>query len=503
MRITKTFGPPGTGKTTDLIARVAEEKAAGVPLPEIGYLSFSVAAKDVIRERLGATEQDVRWFRTIHGAACKQLGIAGSIMQWQHYRKFHEETGMKITPDDFQDEFDRKDMDFNIALRAHNLSQTMLLPPREVIRTLPDHPNLQWARYSQFVETFQKFKRQNHLFDFMDMLVDYDRDGEPLPIRVGMLDEGQDLSALQWRCFEKMVSRCERVYMAGDDDQSIYTFIGASEYGFLDHAADEERVLKKSYRVPQIIGEQADRIIKRVTHRKEKEVEWMDKPGEISRINQDAMGINWKCLLERYPSDEDSHGIMVLNRHRKGAVKFSDDLKMIGIPHSLNGETMNTWPEARILHSLYSLKDGKTITSGAALKLAEALGRDTHPYREMGRRERVEEIEGVNLLTLDWLSEFSKSRRERMRYQSLLRLVKQSGYEALIADPSISISTMHASKGKEAKLVIIIPDCTNVVKRNIETPTEIRLAYVSLTRAKQAAMLVIPRTDTFIQHFFQ
>lgn len=496
MHTVKTYGPPGTGKTTRLIKRVTEELERGTPLSRICYLSFSVAAKEVIKERLNANEQDVRWFRTIHGAAAKHLGLGGSIINWTHYKEFHRATGMKITPEDFDEEVERKDMDFNIALRALNLSATMMKSPREIIRTLPDHPALEQKRFNAFVEAWTKFKADAHLFDFTDMLVNYARDGEPLPIDVGILDEGQDCSPLQWVCFEKMIQNAQRCYMAGDDDQAIYTFLGASEYGFLEHGCDEEEVLSKSYRVPHVIGAQADRIISRVSHRKEKAVEWRAEPGVVSRINQDAMGMHWKQWHKEY---ED---IMVLCRHRRGAMRFSDDLKAVGVPHSLNGETMNSWPEAKVLHSLYALKDGKTITPKAAIALADALGRDSADFRKLGRRERVKEIPGVNVTTLDWLTQFSTSKRSRLRYHSLQRLVRQEGYEALAADPKVKVSTMHASKGKEADLIVILPDCTNVVKRNVMTPTEIRLSYVALTRAKKEAALVIPRTDTYIQHFF-
>jgi hypothetical protein len=66
--VVKTYGPPGTGKTTRLIERVEEERKRGVLLERMAYLSFSVAAKDVIKERLRSTERELRWFRTIHGA---------------------------------------------------------------------------------------------------------------------------------------------------------------------------------------------------------------------------------------------------------------------------------------------------------------------------------------------------------------------------------------------------------------------------------------------------
>jgi hypothetical protein len=193
---------------------------------------------------------------------------------------------------------------------------------------------------------------------------------------------------------------------------------------------------------------------------------------------------------------------MVLTRHRRGAVRFSADLKAVGVPHSLNGETVNTWDEAKVLHSLYSLRDGKSITPLAARKLAEAFGKDTRPYREMGVRDRVADVPGVTLKGLDWLPQLATTKRARDRYHTLLTLIKREGYESLAADPKIVVSTQHASKGKEADLVVIVPDCTNVVKRNIASATEIRLAYVTMTRAKRDVRVLMPRTDTYVHHYF-
>lgn len=502
MRIIKHFGPPGTGKTTKLMGLVNLEVRAGTPLEKIAYLSFSKAACEVIKERMNATKDQARWFRTLHGACVKSLGIADAIMDWRDYEKFSRATGMKVTTDEMEDRWDNtKPTDFNPVLRAYQLHLTTLRPLKDIIRELPDHPNLNVARVNHFIETWEKWKRDNHRFDFIDMLVEYDRNGTPLPIDVAFLDESQDLTALQWRVFHKMVANARIVHMAGDDDQSIYGFLGASEYGFLEHPCDEEHVISKSWRVPQQIGAFADKVIGHVPHRKEKRVEWKQEPGGVARLNLDAMSMPWRKWRDEY-CQPDQTGIMVLTRHRSGATAFSNDLKLAGVPHSLNGETMNTWPEARILHSLYSLKAGKTITSLAARKLAEALGKDSRGFREMGPRVRVGEIPGVDLRSLDWLAQFSTTRRARARYISLLALVKRDGYESLAADPKIVVGTMHGSKGKEAELVIIVPDCTSIVKQNSMTPTEIRLSYVALTRAKRHVSILMPRTDMYIHHFF-
>lgn len=496
--IIKHYGPPGTGKTTELMRLVQQEVTVfGRRLSEIAYLSFTRSAAEVIRGRMGATKDDVRWFRTLHGASCKQLDLSGSIIDWKDYAEFSKQTGMKITPDDGEDSFDTsKNFDFNVVLRALNLSLTMLRPIKDVIRDMPDHPNLAASRVLAFTEAWAKFKHDRRKFDFIDMLTEYDKNGTPLPCKTGFLDETQDLSELQWRCAHKMLAACDTVHMAGDDDQSIYGFIGASEYGFLDHPCDEERVLAKSYRVPKAIGAVADKVIGHVPHRKEKAVEWKDGPGTVQRLNLEAISMPWKKWLTQY---ED---IMVLTRHRKGAVRFSEDLKLAGVPHSLNGETMNTWDEAKILHSLYALRDGKSITPLAARKLADAFGKDTRQFREMGSRDRVHEIKGVDLKTIDWLTQLSTTRRARERYKHLLTLIKREGYESLAAEPKIVVGTQHASKGKEADLVVIVPDCTNVVKRNVASATEIRLAYVTMTRAKMDVRVLMPRTDTYVHHYF-
>jgi superfamily I DNA/RNA helicase len=491
--ITKAYGIPGGGKTTWLLARIAEEIAGGVPVREIADLTFSVAAKEVVKERLDLRERDLLWFRTIHSAAMKATGIGRhDVIGWQHYEEFSKLTGMKITRDDQDIEFAPNS--YNICLRAVGLSANMRVPMAKVLEMLPDDPKLARETLQRFAADWAKYKSDRGLFDFTDMLLRYESHGEPLPVRVGLLDEGQDNSPLQWACVEKMFANCERVYMAGDDDQSIYSFIGASEYGFLDHACDEEVVLAKSYRCPVKVGEYADRVIRQLPRRKDKVVEWQDKPGDVYQANLDPVDVNWSTLVDQFPS------IMVLARHRSGASKFSRDLELRGVNHDLHGTALNDWPEAGVVHSLFRLRDGKSITPTQAERLADALGIDSRPYRDMGRRERVTKMNDA--ATVDYMSAFAKSYTARKRYEAINRLILSQGYEALAQAPSISVGTMHGAKGREADLVIILPDCNAIVRRNINAPSEVRLAYVALTRAKKEVQIMLPRSGSFIHHFF-
>jgi len=48
------------------------------------------------------------------------------------------------------------------------------------------------------------------------------------------LDEAQDLNPLQWKMFYYIEEQCKRSYIAGDDDQAIYTFQGADPSEFIN-----------------------------------------------------------------------------------------------------------------------------------------------------------------------------------------------------------------------------------------------------------------------------
>lgn len=500
MKIVKYFGPPGTGKTEKLRSIVEHEVKQGTPLNRIAYLSFTKGAAEVIRERMGATEADVKWFRTIHSACMTLLGIGReSVITYGDYIKFREETGMVVRSDEFDDWDNTKPLDYTPTKRAMELAAAKQIHLHEVIRTMPPHPNLTRQRADSFVAKWTEFKQRNHKFDFTDMLTGFLKSPSPLPCDVVILDEAQDLSELQWLIFELLCKNAERVYMAGDDDQAIYPFIGGSEYGFLDHKADEEHVLSKSYRVPREIGEVADRIIKKVGHRKAKAVHWRDAPGEVQRTNLDAFSLPWRRFLDEYKT------IMVLTRHRLGARNFSDDLKTLGIPHDFGGEGIAAWKEAKIAETFLVLRDGGSVTVRAAKDMLKALDRPSDKLTAYKPRTKITRdlLPEVPWDDKGWVRNFGgDSERKLRRYEAIRKLVNNDGVEVLAKKPAIRISTMHAVKGDEAELVIIVPDCTAIVRQNMQTPGEIRLAYVALTRAQRKAVILIPRSDNYITHFF-
>lgn len=496
MIVKKIFGPPGTGKTTRSMQLVEEEVRRGTPLERIAYLSFSRSAAEVIRERMGATDDDVRWFRTIHGASVKVLGLSGAIIDWTDYRKFSQQTGMKISPRELDADMDGA---YNVAMHAYNLSLARQEPLEDVLRTLAYDVNLSKGRIDFFVEKWLDYKKEVRKFDFMDMLTKFVDEGSPLPCDVVFLDEAQDLSNLQWKVFDIMSADAERVYMAGDDDQAIYGFIGGSEFAFLDRPCNEEEILSKSWRVPNDIGMMADSVISRVSHRKHKEVVWREGDGDVMRLSLEATTLPWRNWIDRYES------IMVLCRHRSLARKFSDDLNTIHVGHALHGESPSSWKEARFARTFARLRNGQKVTPKQAGDLLMAFGRNDKGMRERNRRDKIDAsmMEEIDFEARDWPIRMSRGDVIKARkYEILRRIIDDGGEEALDNEAKINISTMHAAKGKEADLVIILPECNATVRNNIRSATETRLAYVALTRAKKQVALLLPRTDSYMTHFF-
>ena len=111
------------------------------------------------------------------------------------------------------------------------------------------------------------------------MLEKFIASGEAPKLRVMFVDEAQDLSLVQWRLVKKIEEKCQDSYISGDDDQAIYRWNGAHVSTFIN-LEGKRTVLDQSQRVPQKPFALANKIIKKVHNRVEKE--WLPKEEEGS-----------------------------------------------------------------------------------------------------------------------------------------------------------------------------------------------------------------------------
>ena len=99
-RITKYFGPPGTGKTTTLMNIIEDYLDKGTPPEKIAFISFSVKAaeegKNRAHLRFGLGFDEMPYFCTSH-AFCKRIMGISQVMNGRHVFDFLEEYKFNLT----------------------------------------------------------------------------------------------------------------------------------------------------------------------------------------------------------------------------------------------------------------------------------------------------------------------------------------------------------------------------------------------------------------------
>lgn len=99
-------------------------------------------------------------------------------------------------------------------------------------------------------------------------------------------DEAQDLNRMQLSLVRKWGEHASYFIVAGDDDQTIYSFTGASPEAFLDPDIpdDHKIILKQSYRVPRAVHRFAEALIRQVGRRQAKK--YLPRPEDGARCRR-------------------------------------------------------------------------------------------------------------------------------------------------------------------------------------------------------------------------
>jgi len=509
-KVIKIYGPPGTGKTTTLISMLKNVLESGVQPIRVAYITHTVAACEEAKTRvvddLGLAKNQMKWFRTIHSTCCGMAGITrNESLSRQDYRDFERDTGYTLKGAVGDDVESSEVETYDIVIMADQIAKGSGVPLREVTSQIKFSPKL--TNPELFLEAYHQWKKDHGKLDFTDMLLEYANGDYPAgPVDVVFVDEAQDLSKLQWSIVNKLSADADTLYLAGDDDQAIYKFLGADEFGFLDYPSDEDVVLDYSFRVPKEIGEVADKIIQQVGRRKEKEVTWKapkagEYRGDITVYQKDPFYLPWKDWAA---SGEE---VMVLTRHVRQGREVSRQLSAQHIPHTLKGKCLATEPMGiNIGTYLYMTRLAGKFRPAVVARMLKAIGDSTQAKRiqDMGVSDRKIMIGQRDITfpeTDDWPKLFSSDRYVLRDIQSLRDQVNEYGIEIIGKKPLIDVSTYHGSKGREADTVVLYTDCyrqTDEDQRK-KPDDERRVAYVGLTRARKNAIIISPQTNMYIR----
>jgi len=523
----RVFGPPGTGKTTYLARQIkrARQTYGG---ENVFVTSFTRAAAIEIasRDGVGLPKTSVG---TLH-AHCYRALECHDIAE-NHFAEFNaEHPDMAITTDvDIDDPFDVQPAT-NTGTEGYQEMQrlrSMLIPPE------------MWpTNIRMLYNAWETWKRGNNLFDFTDLLEIALKEIPYAPNKpvVGFVDEAQDMTPLQFALVRKWGSQMDMLILAGDDQQCLYSFLGASPDSMLDPPLPEDHiiVLGQSYRVPKSILSWSENIISKVKRRQKKEYKPREEDGKVVegkvRLSQASAKDPSMLLLEVEKDMSRGKKIMVLASCAYMLIPFIKLMREEGIayhnPYRLKqgawnplnrgrgtssaerlasfmrfsknlwgGAASPVW-SAEDLQKWIPLIDSKVLKHGIKEKIKRAKPNDKFTIADVfSDEEALAMVFGNEDKKLAWFeANLTAEGKKKMQYP--LKILKKKPSQ-IFDEPQVIIGTIHSVKGGEADVVYVLPDLARPqVKKwyggDDDKDSLRRLYYVAGTRAREELVLCSP-----------
>jgi len=524
------FGCPGAGKTTACVDIIADLVGKRVPMEQISYISFTNAAVNEALDRVGITERaEAPYFGTLHRLCRRSTGIdvRNQLIRRSHMRDFSKKLGLEITGElpDWDDPEavmarliqQRPREEGDLYFQAYALARLMSGSIAELAKAKVAPPKLSWlggldpAVYQSFVRQYEAFKKRENLADFTDMLARVVTEGfNGTDLNTLIVDETQDLSPLGHACVDRISDFARNRFLVGDDDQAIYGWSGSSAREFLQRANEpgtKKIILGRTHRFGPEIAQYAQRIIRKVKDRQEKEL--LPDPEKSNTIE----------MLARLDLGElvaDGRRYMVLHRHVAGCQKLGYDLIEAGVPfvNERGPSPLSKGNEIKAFSAYMAL-----ATTGRVQWFELAMMKSYIPSimkTERGRtrllkhgtKKHLDAMEEPNRIwTMAQLEAYFepvliKAIRDRelwplkctyLKYYS--RLWEKHG--TLSVEPNVTITTIHGSKGRQEENIVLYSEVNGQILNSplANWDEEHRLAYVGSTRTKGSLRIVDDVTE--------
>ena len=331
----------------------------------------------------------------------------------------------------------------------------------------------------QIEQDLKTYKKTTGMVEYSDMISKFVEEDKCPPLHTVFLDEAQDLSPLQWDMFFYIESKCERSYVAGDDDQTIYTFQGADPSIFINLKGTVDPQIQ-SRRVPKKIHKLAESIFPYMSQRLEKEWKPRDAEGEIF-TDKDFYELDFK-----------EKTWFILTRTNKMLSALKDHLYRLNLrfdakQHDLLPEDMltayRTWirlnkgasvdkQEVEKLWKYFTVKGGHVLRGYAGGKTLNTITSVT--------LDELREQHGL-LATGNWETlNFPETSKD------YIKTILNNG-DDLMKPARIKLSTIHSVKGEEADNVVLFTDLERIIYDSAQKDAdpEHRTFFVGITRAKE------------------
>lgn len=489
----------GTGKTTTLINKLTSCLEQTDP-NKVCFTTFSKSgaqeAIDRVVDQFGYNEKDLEGFSTLH-AYCYRRIPRKQMLNIEDYKTMGELVGLTITGSLATASWGKENTFFSSLkgdklLYYNGLMRNMLCNEAEVLSQQIDS-SISTQELIDFNEFYSKYKNEKNKYDFTDQLeVFYNSEHTPKNDYL-FVDEAQDLSPLQWKIVNKLSTKTKHNYIAGDDKQSIYKFSGGDPKSLINKEGDRT-VLSETYRLPSKVLEYAETIASRIDDKQDYTVKSYKEGGNVHKIRSlQELNLNdesWlflarnKTLLRIYEDFLIKKRLLFISSGEHSLFK-EEQIKYILLWEKLR---LGYKFKAQQLKTLYN----NYLPCGAVIKRGSKSLLDSMPDQEL-----YDKVDLINNFGLKSIAKWNKVFKLPDVTKEVL--LKAEAENRLDKCGNLEVTTIHASKGREADNVVILPDMTSLTSTAYkkDPDNEHRVFYVAATRAKQNLYLLYPYTTKF------
>lgn len=535
-------GAPGTGKSYNLKQYLQEEKDAGLSAERAAWVTFTVAGrKDVMPDVADVfPNSDIdpdKIVRTMHGLSLSLLlrrGLMdldpdaegpGPIIvhggsrdgETDPYQAFCEARGMRYDPqaanprkllagEETTDHAGNKLFAINDFLR-----QTCKL--RKVIdgedpsrwRDAPVEIGLSTERIRALLSEWQEYKQnafEYRLFEHGDYIDFAYQAGVTPDVDVLMVDEFQDFAPVEYRLYKMWRENgdIDRIYLAGDPNQSIYSFRGGTPHYFENTDTDDVKDLKESYRCPSEIAAVGNAVLSAHPATDPRGFAGRESGGEVT----------WPSITDKYTlrdaviqaadrhTDADT-SVMLLTRTNAHLRKLLSDLKDVGIPFEVLGRAGDVWQGdlPKMLAFLNNLKsDSNTFFLDHVRTVLGELPNSKARHKRLGTNiGKVIDRKAVLPAFDDFEDAVDVAKHLRINGWEGEHLVNAVDAPAAMNPQEVKAGTLHTSKGLEAPTVYLFTTTSEKITQQYwrdsdAAAEEHRVYYVGTTRASEELHLI-------------
>lgn len=499
-RVWLVAGSAGSGKSRAIRDTINKLIESGEHPSSICYVLFNREPADKFREyytHKGYTDEDLRHWGTHHSLMRRLLKVPiGKILSDKRLVAWGKDHGFE-----FSDGFGTKG-----KTEWDNVFSSLSM---KLYTARTDFNPLEYRLLVALNESETKDKQWTHV----RYLCAGCRMGlYPEGIKYYFMDEAQDNGRVQMDWLKGIIAKPEvkGLMLAGDDKQAINQFKGSDPYLFLDFPVDRKVSLKKTYRCPLNILQEANRIVQPIKKRSPlADLSDKDVKGKIIHgSNFDSVA---NAIREELKSGHDVLALVRDNFVKSKLIAKAFDFglivageRMVRLSQTIKA-LMRVKATGRMtdIDMMLILPDGnkdgclkQTAYWSKGVPELIASGDFRHDPTMLEAYDVMRLGQGLPLADLGLMGFLPSFAEDVSTWNIPFENWRMSrpvlmAYKAMVKDASngfgtMRVSTIHSVKGMEEDNVLVCTDISRQTRRaEMETPdVERRVWYVALTRSK-------------------